>query len=142
MLIVVAVVMCGCLKTPTGVKTIAEQEQDAIAIASCVTNHWGEDWTILVANCASLGYAVFCDIVSDIEWAIGKSEQTSTAPTAVASVSPAASASAPTRMALSSKAKTGLENPFQDGGVGGALKKSHYATEPAIARRLAFKRGL
>jgi hypothetical protein len=118
--------VAGCLKTSGQPKTIVEQEQDAIAITECISKHWGEDWTQLVANCAAQGYAVFCDVVADIEWAIGG--QASTVP---------ASSTTPTRSTLTT---TGSRTPQGDGGV--VAKKSHYATQPPIARRLTFKQGL
>lgn len=122
---ILPLIASACLKTdgtsPTGPKTIAEQEQDAIAIAGCVTSHWGEDWTQLIAHCASQGYAVFCDVVADIEWALGGKDTGTTA--------------AGTRSLLAKTIKT------EDGGTV-AAGKSFYTTQPPIARRLAFKKGL
>jgi hypothetical protein len=109
----------GCLKTGAPVST-AQQEQDAIAIAACVQSHWGEDWTALVAHCAGQGFAVFCDAVADIEFTIANKP---TAATSAASVAPASSAAPKTLLATSAPVAT-------------PGRKSFYATQPAISRRL------
>jgi hypothetical protein len=109
----------GCIKTGAPVSTV-QQEQDAIAIAACVQAHWGEDWTALVAHCAAQGFAVFCDAVADIEFAITDKP---TAVASAASVAPVSSAAPRTLLATSAPAAT-------------PGRKSFYATQPAIQRRL------
>lgn len=56
----------GCLP----IKSPADQEADAAAMAACVSAHWGEDWTRLVGDCAGQEFALFCDAVADVEWGV------------------------------------------------------------------------
>jgi hypothetical protein len=109
----------GCMKTGAPVST-AQQEQDAIAIAACVQAHWGEDWTVLVSHCAAQGFAIFCDAVADIEFAIADKP---TAVASTASVAPTSSAAPRTLLATAAPTVT-------------SGRKSFYATQPAISRRL------
>lgn len=55
-------------------KPNAEQAKDTAAMATCVANHWGEDWTQLMAACSGQGVELFYDIVSDVEAAAAKPE--------------------------------------------------------------------
>lgn len=111
----------GCVKPGTTSTTVAQQEQDAIAVAACVATHWGEDWTALVAHCGAQAFAVFCDAVADIEYSIADK------PAAVASVTSVA----PVSSAAPVAPKTFLANTATQ-----PARKSFYATQPAIARRL------
>lgn len=113
----------GCVKTGTPAST-AQQEQDAIAIAACVASHWGEDWTTLVTHCAGQSFAVFCDAVADIESAIAN-KATANPVASVAPIAPDASVAPKTILATL---------PTTNG------RKSYYATQPPIARRLELER--
>lgn len=93
-------------------KPTTEQVKDARTIATCVANHWGEDWTQLIAQCAGPGLELFYDIVADNERTAIQSE-----PTADGGI---------TRAPLGSKQPKRL--------------LSHYANQPPITSRLLMKK--
>lgn len=98
-------------------KPTTEQVKNTGAIVTCVANHWGEDWTKLIADCAGQGLELFYDIVAENE----KNAITATPEDA-----------GPARKTL------GVSMDTQDAGV---RLWSYYATQTPIAIRLLNKDG-
>lgn len=72
--IIVLVLLCGCAHfRPT-----AEQSKEAVSIAACVANRWGDPWLDLIAECAGPGLDMFYDIVAETE--AGAVEQSDAGP--------------------------------------------------------------
>lgn len=65
----IAILLAGCAHSQ---QPTAEQVKDTGAVASCVANHWGEDWTQLIKNCAGESIDLFYDIVADSERSAAK----------------------------------------------------------------------
>ena len=61
--IIVLVLLCGCAHFQPS----KEQTTEAVTVAACVANHWGDPWLELIAECSGPGLDLFYDIVAATE---------------------------------------------------------------------------
>lgn len=119
-LLITILPLLGCLHKAD----VKEQVQDGAAMAACISSHWGEDWTVLMANCSGPGLELFYDIVADIVAATEKDGKT----VATQEATPAPAASSPTvKLTAMASPKT-------------LLPSQQYAKQPEIAKRLTLKK--
>lgn len=71
---IVLALLCGCAHFQTS----KEQTKEAVSIAACVANRWGDPWLDLIAECAGPGLDLFYDIVAETE--AGAVEQSDAGP--------------------------------------------------------------
>ena len=60
---IAVVLLCGCAHFQPS----KEQTKEAVSIAACVANRWGDPWLDLIAECAGPGLDLFYDVVAETE---------------------------------------------------------------------------
>ncbi len=114
---------CGCLHK----QDVKEPVKDTATVAACIANHWGEEWAVLMANCAGSAIDLFFDLVAERELKNENAPQTvaSTAASAAPPMASAATSATPPQTAILAAT---------------SVKRTSYANQPPIASRLAALR--